>query len=256
MPRAPLINQFKKYADRVIGSFRFGQDQKTRDFIESVLAAAERSRHQAEPGRKFWRAQLGHHNVVSVRDANGEWSYDSIRPHTRERMTPSSRFVKNGRANPVGIAYWYGATDPKTAVAEMRPWKGAVLTVAELKAKRNLQFVDHGNTCAMVAPYDSAEEAWQRCVWNLIGEAFSRPVAPYGQQNVCVTILSLAVTRCGNVSSSAHRELERLVSNPDCRGALWSTRPCGRRTVERLRGLELTRYARVQTFSGMFRSSA
>jgi hypothetical protein len=178
MPRAWLIDPFRKYADRVIRSSRFGQDQKTRDFIESVLATAERSKRQTEPGQKFWRAQLGHDEIVGVPDANGEWAYDSIRPHTPERMTPSSRFVKNGRANPVGIAYWYGATDAETAVAEMRPWQGAVLTVAELKATRYLQFVDYGNTRPMVVPYNSAESALERYVWNSIGEAFSRPVAP------------------------------------------------------------------------------
>jgi RES domain len=166
MPRAWLINPFRDYADRVIGSSRFGQDQKTKDFIESVLAIAERRKQQTEPGQKFWRAQLGHGDIVSVADANAEWAYDSKRPHTPERMTPSSRFVKNGRANPVGIAYWYSATDPETAVAEMRPWQGAVLTVAELKATRNLQFVDFGNTSPMVVPCNSTGSSWEQYVWN------------------------------------------------------------------------------------------
>ena len=179
MPRAWLINPFIEYAGRVIGSFRFGQDKETRDFIESALATAERSKRQIEPEQKFWRAQLGHEDVVRVRDDNGDWIHDSIRPYTPERMTPSPKHVKNGRANPVGIPYWYGATDPETAVAEMRPWQGAVLTVAELKATRNMQFVDCGNTRPFVAPYNSSDEsAFERYRWNLIGEAFSRPVSP------------------------------------------------------------------------------
>ncbi|MCX6628012.1 MAG: RES family NAD+ phosphorylase [Candidatus Solibacter sp.] len=173
MPRAWLINPFRDYADRVVGSFRFGQDQKTRDFIESVLATAERSKRQIEPGKKSWRAQLGHEDIVSVVDENGDWAYDSIRPYTAERMTASSRFVKNGRVNPVGIAYWYCATDPETAVAEMRPWQGAVLTVAELKATRNLRFVDCGDTHPIAADSDL-----ERYVWDSISEAFSRSVAP------------------------------------------------------------------------------
>ena len=79
----------------------------------------------------------------------------------------------------MGIAYWYGATDPETAVAEMRPWQGAVITVAALQATRNLQLIDCGNTRPMVAPHNrGVEEDWERYVWNSIGEAFSRPVAP------------------------------------------------------------------------------
>jgi len=143
------------------------------------LDTAERRKRQIEAGEKFWRAQLGHGDIVSIANDDGEWAYDSIRPHTQERMKPSSRFVGNGRANPMGIAYWYGATDPETAVAEMRPWQGAVLTVAELQVTRNLQLIDCGNTRPMVAPLNrEAGSAWERYVWNSIGEAFSRPVAP------------------------------------------------------------------------------
>lgn len=61
----------------------------------------------------------------------------------------------------------------------MRPWQGAVLTVAELEATRSLQFVDCRNTRPTVAPHNSkAESALEQYVWNSIGEAFSRPVAP------------------------------------------------------------------------------
>src|ERR1017187_9800210 len=105
MPRTWIIGPFRDYADRVAGSCRFGLDQDTKDFIGEVSATAERNVLQIEPGHKFWRAQLGHDNIVGVPGADGAWAYDSIRPHTPERMTPSSRFVKNGRANPVGIAY-------------------------------------------------------------------------------------------------------------------------------------------------------
>jgi len=94
-------------------------------------------------------------------------------------MTPSPSKVKNGRANPAGIAFWYGATDAETAVAEMRPWKGAIVSVAELQATRNLLLVDCGNTQRMVAPSTTVGESRQeRFVWNSIGEAFTRPVDP------------------------------------------------------------------------------
>jgi hypothetical protein len=178
MPIARLIDPFRDYADRVVGSLRFGQDEKTRGFIEEVLATAERNVLQIEPGHRFWRAQLGHDDIVRVPNENGEWDYDSIRPHTPERMTPSPKFVGNGRANPVGIAYWYGATDPETALAEMRPWQEARLTVAELTATRSLRFVDFGNVRSIAALRSSEFERDERYVWKSIGDAFSRPVAP------------------------------------------------------------------------------
>lgn len=112
MPKPFLFNPFKDYADRVIVISRFGQDKETKDFISYVLRTSEQRKRQIEAGERFWRAQLGHDEIVSIVDEGGQWACNSIRPHTEERMTPSSRFVGNGRANPVGIAYWYGATDP------------------------------------------------------------------------------------------------------------------------------------------------
>ena len=165
MPRARLINPFRDYADRVVGSFRFGQDKVTRDFIEFVLDSAGRRERHVEAGEKYWRAQLGHDDIVSIGDGNGDWDHDSIRPHTAERMTPSSRFVGNGKANPVGIPYWYGATDPETAVAEVRPWKGAILTVAMLQATRDLHFVDSGNTRSVVLNNSGADSQYELYVW-------------------------------------------------------------------------------------------
>lgn len=93
-------------------------------------------------------------------------------------MTPCLSKVKNGRANPTGIAYWYGATDPETAVADTRPWKGAIVSVTELQATRNLLLVDCGNTQRIAAPLTEGESRQERFVWNSIGEAFSRPVDP------------------------------------------------------------------------------
>ena len=73
--------------------------------------------------------------------------------------------MRNGRANPVGIPYWYGATDPETAVAEVRPWKGAILTVAMLQATRDLHFVDSGNTRSVVLNNSGADSQYEQYVW-------------------------------------------------------------------------------------------
>ncbi len=70
----------------------------------------------------------------------------------------------------MGIAYWYAATDARTAIAETRPWRGTILTVAELQATRDLQLID------CVLPVDAGAKDPESHNWKLIGEAFSRPV--------------------------------------------------------------------------------
>jgi len=39
-----------------------------------------------------------------------------------ERMLPDPNKVGDGRANPKGTPYLYLASNPETAMAEMRPW--------------------------------------------------------------------------------------------------------------------------------------
>jgi len=179
-------NQFEEYAShvkkisrlepRLKRLFPFEPDEKTRDFLKYVVSTAASRKLHVEAGGKFWRAQKGHSGVKSILDGCGEWAYDSIQPHPPGRMTPCPSQVKNGRANPTGIAVWYGATNPETAVAEMRPWKGAIVSVAELQATRNLLLVDCGNAQRIDAPLTEDESRQERFVWNSIGEAFSRPV--------------------------------------------------------------------------------
>lgn len=55
---------------------------------------------------------------------------------------PPAEKLEGGRANPPGVAYFYGALDPRTAVAEMRPWRGARVSVAKFEATAKLSLVD------------------------------------------------------------------------------------------------------------------
>ncbi|MBS1830757.1 MAG: RES family NAD+ phosphorylase [Acidobacteria bacterium] len=174
-----LFNPFSTYSERVRTKTRFGHDKESREFIAEVLQIARTHTRSVGVGERFWRAQLGPERFVSKYDDCGEWMGDYKHPYPEDRMRPSSEFVKNGRANPAGIAYWYVATDPTTAIAEMRPWQGATLTVAEIQANRSLQIIDCGSTHPMIAPLHPVKPSTrERFIWNSIGEAFSRPIDP------------------------------------------------------------------------------
>ncbi|MED3553880.1 RES domain-containing protein [Cytobacillus praedii] len=51
---------------------------------------------------------------------------------------PPAEMATAGRANPRGISYLYCALDEKTCIAEIRPWKGAEVTVAQFSLKKSL----------------------------------------------------------------------------------------------------------------------
>ena len=69
-------------------------------------------------------------------------------PFSLEEMgPPPHQLAKPGRINPEGIPYLYCAGDPDTAGAELRPWKGAFLTVAEVSIVRDIAIADLTSGC-------------------------------------------------------------------------------------------------------------
>ncbi|MPY18870.1 RES family NAD+ phosphorylase [Paenibacillus glucanolyticus] len=84
----------------------------------------------------------------------------------KELAAPPEHLVGIGRLNQRGVRYLYLADTAKTAVTELRPWINAVVTVADVKAKRSLKVIDF-------VPKDTDNESSFK---RIIGELFSRPV--------------------------------------------------------------------------------
>ena len=92
-------------------------------------------------------------------------------------IMPLADKAHEGRVNPKGIPCLYVATEPWTAIGEVRPTLGARVTMASLVPTRKLQLVNCGSERA--APRFSEEpEAMFRemAVWAYISTAFSEPV--------------------------------------------------------------------------------
>jgi RES domain-containing protein len=85
-----------------------------------------------------------------------------------------------GRANPPGIPYLYLATDPGTALAEMRPSVGQGMTVASFQIKKTVTVVlcraGEGDWEEAIFSENPSPQAVDKHVWNDISWAFSRPV--------------------------------------------------------------------------------
>lgn len=64
------------------------------------------------------------------------------KPYDIKKMgAPPNGTASSGRINPEGISYLYLADSVETAIAEVRPWKGAVISVAEFSVARDLKVV-------------------------------------------------------------------------------------------------------------------
>jgi len=94
-------------------------------------------------------------NALTVRLRRGKALYRAViggerrdgaivSPHPEERMRgPRPEHCRRGgRVNPAGIAVLYTASRQTTAVAEVRPWNGAPVSVATMITRKGLRLID------------------------------------------------------------------------------------------------------------------
>ena len=97
------------------------------DFLPELLSGIE---VQVNSGDKYYRARLG--------------TGDETEPFPKEKMgaPPPEKTLSGGRANPPGIPFLYLTDEEKTAIAEVRPWKGATVSIATFTTKKEISLVD------------------------------------------------------------------------------------------------------------------
>lgn len=93
---------------------------------------AGRRTAQEPAGKVFYRARLG-----AVRGPDGDKPYSGS-----EIGAPPPENARPGRANAEGKVVLYCADQEETAVAEVRPANGEYVTVAKIRARRELRILD------------------------------------------------------------------------------------------------------------------
>ena len=93
-------------------------------------------------------------------------------------LAPPKDRARAGRANPVGISYLYCATGEETSVAEIRPWKGTVVTVARLRLKKKVKIIDLTNKNISPFAYEFADTLTMETVVDNFARELSTPVDP------------------------------------------------------------------------------
>jgi RES domain len=100
-------------------------------------------------------------------------------------MRPNAEFVVDGRVNPSGVPCLYLASAMETAMAEVRPWVGSYISLAQFKVMRDVVVVDCTKDNRMFPSWllnqDQQEipaEKREQIAWGDIAHALSRPVTP------------------------------------------------------------------------------
>lgn len=129
---------------------------------------------EASPVNTFFRARL----------------HDGGTEHRRlqfsEVEAPPPEICKAGRANAAGIRVLYVADSAETAIAEIRPHIGAVVSVGQFRPRRRMNVFDLSKPPSMAAldPFCEgfAKEMRTAAFFAKLNEEFSRPIPPFAPE--------------------------------------------------------------------------
>ena len=160
---------------------RFIQSDQTKQFLSAINDSLESRVYVLQKNRIVWRAQVGCDWAPVY--CEEDHVTDEPAPFKAERMKPLKREAAEGRANPTGIPLLYSASDRATAVAEVRPWLGAHVSVAQLRISKELRLINcfrnHGKRNSVVyLDGEPSEDVRMDSVWTDIDNAFAEPVTP------------------------------------------------------------------------------
>jgi RES domain-containing protein len=107
-----------------------------------------RSASTLPTGSVIHRARNGY-NLVEVGRFNSHKE-----PYRGDEIgAPSASSIRVGRANRVGQRVMYAADQEDTAIAEVRPARGFIVTIGEFRAKRDLNLLDLVRAPAPINPF-------------------------------------------------------------------------------------------------------
>jgi RES domain-containing protein len=185
------LHSYSDFEMTVKTKARFVHDDLVQKFLKTVIETSQSRRKKLPKDQILFRAQRGF--VWEAQPILGDG--DQVLATTDveaalppERMVPKAEYAGDGRINPRGIPCLYLSSNPSAALAEMRPWVGAHVTLARFKVVRDCVVVDCSvNTTESflleTVDLDGAKEpsepdaaTRETGVWGDIGYAFSKPV--------------------------------------------------------------------------------
>ncbi len=122
------MNGFEDYSDAIKHKNRFIVDEKYTSFFENFI---ENNTVVFECKHRMYRARIN-----ELKQGSEPYQDEDI------GMPPKHVVSSEGRANPIGIRYYYLASDEMTCISEVRPSIDDYVTVATVEALENLKLVE------------------------------------------------------------------------------------------------------------------
>jgi hypothetical protein len=170
-------SSYYNFSHFVRNQSRYILDEESKQFLQAIKDTCESRVEVLTENFVFWRAQIGHDRIKLM---DGEAHIDDIyHAYPESRMRPLPDSASEGRANPKGIPCLYVASDKETAMSEVRPWLGSVISTAQFTNPKELKVIDCSRNHASTLPFYFREPEQKKViesVWTHIDNAFSNPV--------------------------------------------------------------------------------
>lgn len=162
-----------RFRQEVTRTRRYLLSDESKAFLDELASTSTSRVGKIDAGKNFCRAQIAHQDVAhpDVGSVPG--------PALPHRMVPLSDAATEGRANPKGIPRLYLADHRNTAIAEVRPWIGSLVSVSIFKTLRPLRIVDcreDSNKLHIYLEGEPEPEKREAAVWADVARAFRMPV--------------------------------------------------------------------------------
>ncbi len=176
--RVEMIS-FSEFAKRCEGGRRFVRDVECEKFLAVVKDSMTGKGVILKMGdASFARARIGsEEGSLGFCDEGGPVMGNC--PYGAEGMKPLPR-AREGRLNPKGKAFLYLASEWETAIAEVRPCVGQLVSIANFEATQDLRVLDcadgHDSSAIAMIYEEVREGVTVKSVWKEIAKSFARPV--------------------------------------------------------------------------------
>lgn len=171
---------YQNFSNKIRNSDRFALSQENLDFVQVFKDSIHSRAETLKKDTKLVRAARAYDEYETE---NGS---TNITGASEDRMLPKREFAFEGRVNPSGTVVLYLASSKATAVSEVRPWVGEVISIALFSIVRDLKIANlsKGHNQSLYSGLSLEElsdplkipiEKANKCVWNDIDSAFSQP---------------------------------------------------------------------------------
>lgn len=166
--------RFESFENQLLQREQYAE--QVAEFLSAVVANSSSRTRKLSNGRILFRAQRGYRMRT---DDEGEVEVpDAFLP---ERMKPARESASEGRVNPKGQACLYLATKQDTALAEVRPWRGAYISLGVFRVIKDCKLIDFSTdklrSVDLLLRKEQASTAEQAsAIWGDIAYAFAKPL--------------------------------------------------------------------------------